>query len=99
MEYSGRLLALCRLTVDCETVLMLSLLAQIFLPFATGIVFVDFLLYLVKVVVLLALLTLVRAAMGRLRLEQMAAFLWKKVTPLALAEMLLMLIVRGVFGL
>ena len=59
----------------------------------------DFLLYLVKVVVLLALLTLVRAAMGRLRLEQMAAFLWKKVTPLALAEMLLMLIVRGVFGL
>lgn len=99
VEYSGRLLALFRLTVDCETVLMLSLLAQIFLPFATGIVFVDFLLYLVKVVVLLALLTLVRAAMGRLRLEQMAAFLWKKVTPLALAEMLLMLIVRGVFGL
>ena len=48
---------------------------------------------------LLALLTIVRATMGRLRLEQMAGFLWKRVTPAALAEMMMMLIVRGVFGL
>jgi NADH-quinone oxidoreductase subunit H len=99
VEYSGRLLAMFRLTVDCETVLMLSLLAEVFLPFASGIVWVDFLLYLVKVCGLLALLTIVRAAMGRLRLEQMAGFLWKRVTPAALAEMMMMLIVRGVFHL
>lgn len=99
VEYSGRLLALFRLTADCELVLMLSIAAAIFLPFFTGNSFVDFLLYLLETIGLLLILTLVRATMGRLRMEQMAAFCWKKVTPFALAEMLAILIIREVAGI
>ena len=99
VEYSGRLLAVFRLTSDCEMVLMLSLISAVFLPFATGNAPVDFLLYVVKTCVLLALLSLVRAAMGRLRIEQATAFLWKAVTPVALAEMLFVILMRRGLGL
>lgn len=99
VEYSGRLLAIFRLTADCETVLMLSLISAVFLPFATGIAPLDFLLYLVKTCALLILLCLVRAGMGRLRMEQAAGFLWKFVTPVALGEMLFVILMRGGLGL
>lgn len=95
VEYSGRLLAIFRLTADCETVLMLSLISAVFLPFCTGNAPLDFLLYLVKTCLLLALLSLARSAMGRLRLEQAAGFLWKAVTPAALCEMLFVILMRG----
>jgi NADH-quinone oxidoreductase subunit H len=96
VEYSGRLLALFRLASDCEMVLMFSLMAAIFLPFVTGNPIIDFILYILKTCVLMLILTLVRATMGRLRMEQMATFCWQKVTPIALAEMLLIIILRGV---
>ena len=99
VEYSGRLLALFRLTADCEMVLMLSLVAAVFMPFYTGNGFVDFLLYIAETVALMLILTLVRSIMGRLRMEQMAAFCWKKVTPFALIEMLIILILREVVGI
>jgi NADH-quinone oxidoreductase subunit H len=99
VEYSGRLLAIFRLTADCETVLMLSLISAVFLPFCTGNPALDFLFYVIKTVVLLGLLSVVRAAMGRLRMEQAAGFLWKVVTPAALAEMLLVILLRGGLGL
>jgi len=99
VEYSGRLLAIFRLASDCEMVLMFSVMAAIFLPFVTGNPLLDFLLYVLKTVGLMLILTLVRATMGRLRMEQMASFCWQKVTPVALLEMLFIIILRGVFRL
>ncbi|HPP34872.1 MAG TPA: NADH-quinone oxidoreductase subunit H, partial [Clostridiales bacterium] len=45
VEYSGKLLALFRMSMDCELVVMASLISAIFLPFMTGIVILDFILY------------------------------------------------------
>lgn len=95
VEYSGRFLAFFRMTADCETVLMLSVVAAIFFPFYTGVAWADTLLYFVKTGALMLVVTLIRSAVARLRMEQMAAFYWKIVTPAALLVMLAMVIVRG----
>ncbi len=95
VEYSGRLFAIFRLTTDAELVLMLSVMAAVFLPFVTGNPWVDFVLYLAKTGALLLVATLLRAATARLRMEQMVNFCWRVVTPAALIEMLVVLMIRG----
>ncbi|HOJ81128.1 MAG TPA: NADH-quinone oxidoreductase subunit H, partial [Clostridiales bacterium] len=76
VEYSGKLLALFRMSMDCELVVMASLISAIFLPFMTGIVILDFILYFAKTLAVLLVLTLMRAAMARLRVDQMVNFCW-----------------------
>ena len=81
-EYSGRLLALFRLAIDIEMVVGASLLAAVFLPF--GLTFgpvVGFVLYLVKVLFVVALLSLLRTMFARLRIDQMINFCWKYCGP------------------
>ena len=52
VEYSGRLLALFRLAQHGELLVMVSLLAAVFLPFLTGILWLDVALYFAKTIVL-----------------------------------------------
>lgn len=98
-EYSGRLLALFRMAIDVEMIVGASLLAAVFLPF--GLTFgpwIGFLLYLVKVLFVVAILALMRSVMARLRIEQMVDFCWRWVAPVALLQLLVSLIVSGVLG-
>jgi len=95
VEYGGRFLAMFTLSRDCELAVVLSLFAAMFLPFSTGIAAVDFLLYLLKVLAALFLLTLLRATTARLRINQIVTFCWKYLTPLALVQIVLNLILRG----
>lgn len=96
VEYSGRLLAFFRVALDCELVVVASLLSAIFLPFMTGYVILDFILYLIKTVAVLLFLALLRSVMARLRIDQMVSFCWKYLTPIAVLQITVNLLIRGV---
>lgn len=96
-EYGGRLLAFFRLTIDVEMVVGASLIAAMFFPF--GLTLSPgwgFLLYLVKVILIVEALSLARTLFARLRLDQMIAFCWKYLAPVALAQVLVDLILKQV---
>jgi NADH-quinone oxidoreductase subunit H len=89
-EYSGRLLAMFRLAIDIEAVVGASLLAAVFLPFGLHLGPVaGFVLYLLKVFFVVMLLALLRTVMARLRIEQMVGFCWKWVTPVAILQIMI----------
>lgn len=96
IEYSGRLLAIFKMSMDCELVLVASLISAIFLPFMTHIAIVDFLLYIIKTLAVLVFLAVMRSAMARLRTDQMVRFCWMYLTPVAVFQVILNLIIRSV---
>ncbi len=95
VEYSGKLFAIFRMSLDCEMVLIASLTSAIFLPFMTGIGIVDFALYLLKTLAVLLFLVVMRSAMARLRTDQMVSFCWRWLTPIAIAQVVLNIVIRG----
>lgn len=95
-EYSGRLLAIFRLAVDIEMVVGASLLAAVFFPFWLGAPpLLGFVIYLLKVLFIVALISLVRSVLARLRLDQMIALCWKILAPLAFFQVLINLVLKG----
>jgi NADH-quinone oxidoreductase subunit H len=88
-EYSGKKLAVMRMTEDIGMVVGASLIAAVFLggfTFRDGNVLVagtdltaplNFVLYLAKVLVVVFLLALTRTTFARLRIDQMLDFSWK----------------------
>ncbi|MDP4108843.1 MAG: NADH-quinone oxidoreductase subunit H [Bacillota bacterium] len=96
-EYSGRFLALFRMTIDAELVVASALIAAVFLPFfiPASPVF-GFILFLIKVFIVVFLLALMRTALARLRIDQMVGFCWRILAPLSLLQVLIDLLVRGV---
>jgi NADH-quinone oxidoreductase subunit H len=98
-EYSGRLLAFFRMAINIEMVVGASLLAVVFLPYGLNLgPIVGFVLYLLKVLLVVALLSLSRTLFARLRIDQMIDFCWKYVAPVAFAQLLADLILKGAFG-
>ena len=96
-EYSGRLLAMFRMTIDSELVVMAALISAVFFPFyIPGNAVLGLLVFLVKVLVVVILLTVMRAVLARLRIDQMVSFCWKVLAPVSLAQILIDLIVKGV---
>jgi NADH-quinone oxidoreductase subunit H len=96
-EYSGRLLALFRMAIDIELVVGAALLAAVFLPFGLTLPpAAGFALFMVKIIGIIALLALLRTVLVRLRIDQMVHFCWKYLAPLALAQIVINLLVKGV---
>jgi NADH-quinone oxidoreductase subunit H len=97
-EYSGRFLALFRTSLNVEMIVVASLLAAVFLPFGFNLhnPVATLLLYLVEVFSIIAVTTLLRSLFARLRLDQMINFCWKYLAPLALAQVVIDLILKGV---
>ncbi|HTP60339.1 MAG TPA: NADH-quinone oxidoreductase subunit H, partial [Spirochaetia bacterium] len=94
-EYSGRLLALFRMAISIEMIVGASLLAAVFLPFGLGWGPVaGFVLYLVKVLGIVCLITVARTVMARLRIDQMINFCWKVVAPVAFLQVLVDLVLK-----
>ena len=96
VEYSGRLFAIFKMALDCELVVVASLIAAVFLPFYTGNPWADFGLYIVKTLVILFIFAVFRTIMARIRIEQMVAFCWKYLVPLALIQLIVNLLLKGV---
>jgi NADH-quinone oxidoreductase subunit H len=95
-EYSGRLLAFFRISLDIEFVVGASLMAAVFLPFGFSLGPVaGFFIYLVKLLFIVFLVSLLRTIMARLRLDQMIDFCWKIFAPLAFLQVLINLGLKG----
>jgi NADH-quinone oxidoreductase subunit H len=96
-EYSGRFFAFFRATMNVEMIVGASLLAAVFLPFGFGLnPVLGFVLYLVKVLFIVGLMSLVRTVVARLRIDQMVQFCWKIVAPLAILQILISLVAKEV---
>jgi NADH-quinone oxidoreductase subunit H len=97
-EYSGRFLALFRLGLDIEAIVGASLLAAVFMPFGLSLnPIAGFIVYILKVLFIVMLMTVARSIFARLRIDQMMELCWKYVAPLAFAQLVITLIVKGVF--
>jgi NADH-quinone oxidoreductase subunit H len=96
-EYSGRLLALLRLALDVEMVVGAALFTAVFFPFGEAFgALTGFVFFIAKIIMVIALLSLMRTVVGRLRIDQMIDFCWKYLVPLALLQLMLNLILKGV---
>jgi NADH-quinone oxidoreductase subunit H len=85
------------MTIDIEMVVGASLLAAVFLPF--GLTFgpvIGFIIYLFKVLFVVALISFMRTIVARLRIDQMIEFCWKYLVPLGILQLLINLLLKGV---
>jgi len=98
-EYSGRRLALFRLGIDIEMIVGATLIAAVFLPFGLDLgAGWAFLLYLIKVLLVVAVISLFRSLAARLRIDQMINFCWKVAAPFAFVQILINLVAKGVIA-
>lgn len=96
-EYSGRLLALFRMAISIEMVVLASLLAAVFLPFGLGLgPLAGFLLYLLKIALIIAMTSFLRTIFARFRIDQMVDFCWRYVVSAAMLQLLIVIIAKGV---
>jgi len=98
-EYSGRLLAIFRMTIDAELIVVSSIMAAIFFPAFVANPVLGFIIYLVKTFIILFILAVMRSVMARIRIEQMVILCWKYLAPLALLQILINLLLKGVLPL
>jgi NADH-quinone oxidoreductase subunit H len=97
-EYGGRHLALFRMAIDMETVVLASIIAAVFLPLFSANPFLGIVFYIIKTLFVVFLLSAFRAVMARLRIEQMVRFCWLYLVPLAMVQLLIDLIAKGLIG-
>lgn len=96
-EYGGKLLALFRMAIDVEMVVVSALLAAVFLPlFSISGPVLGFLVFIIKTMLIIFLLALFRSVLARLRIEQMVDFCWRCLTPAALVQIFTDLLLKGV---
>ncbi len=100
-EFSGRKLALWHLTMDMQTVVGIFLLVNTFLggdaiwaSLSWGALPAT-LFFALKVLVVLALLSLISALYARLRIDQLATLGWRVLAPLGLAQLLVTIWMSG----
>ena len=95
-EYSGRLLGMFKMTLNAEMVVVAALIAAVFFPlFIFENPVLALLVFLLKIFVIVFLLSLMKAALARFRLDQMIRFCWRFLAPISLVQILLDLIVKG----
>ena len=99
MEYSGRYLAFFRATAITELAAVASAISALFLPYATGNTLFDFILFLFKTVAVVLVMVLMRATLARSRIDQTLKLFWSIMTPIAMVQMIVNLLLRGGLGL
>jgi len=98
-EYSGRLLVLFRLAISIETVVGAALISAVFLPFGYGLGAAGgFVVFIVKIAVVMVILALIKTSVARLRIEQMVNFCWKYVAPAAVLQLFVSLVLGAFIG-
>jgi len=95
-EYSGKKLALFRLMLDIELVVSSGLLAAVFLGGFPGGAILGFINFVIKTLFIILILSLLKAMTSRIRIDQVVAFSWKYLAPLALVQLLIVIILKGV---
>lgn len=99
VEYSGRFYAVFRMAIDAELVVVAAIISAIFLPFFTANPVIGFILFIVKTIIILFILAVFRSVMARIRIEQMVKFCWKYLAPLAIIQIVINILLKGVLPL
>ena len=104
-ELTGRKLALWHLTKDMELVTGAALVVALYLggPTVPGVAVagilggaIAFAIFFVKVLVVVLVLSVFKAAVGRLRIDQLVRWGWTILTPLALLQIAVVAVLKGV---
>ena len=108
VEYSGRRLALFRLARDSEMVVGAGLIAAVFLDGPMPLVaitpvylswVIGALFFLLKTLFVVFLLILLKSAVARIRTDQMISLAYKWLIPLALVQMMIVILIRFMGGI
>ena len=94
-EYSGKKLAFFRLLGDVEMVVGAGLIAAVFLGGFPGGLLPGLAWLVVKTLFVVFLLAALRAATSRIRIDQMIAFSWRWLAPLAVLQLFIVIIIKG----
>ncbi len=95
-EYSGKKFAFFRLMTDIELVVGSGLIATVFMAGFSNGIFASFFKFVLKTLIVISILSLIRATFSRIRVDQMVGFAWKYLTPLAVLQLLISIIVKGI---
>ncbi len=97
-EFSGKLLGIFRLAIDLELVVAATLISVVFLGGSFGLhPVLGFILFIVKTLLIVAILALFRTVMARIRIEQMMKFCWRYLAPISLFQLLINILVKAWF--
>ncbi len=94
-EFSGRKLALLRLSTNLELLYVSGLAAALYLGGPLGPIIPGFegvlypVYFIIKTVIVLLILSSIRALFARFRIDQMVSFCWKYLVPIALLQLFL----------
>ncbi len=94
-EYSGKKLAFFRLMADVELVVAAGLLATVFLGGFGGGFISAFVQFILKTLLVVFFLSILRAVTGRIRIDQVVTFAWKWLAPLAVLQLLIVILIKG----
>jgi len=94
-EYSVKKLALFRLMTDVEMVAGSGLIATVFLGGFPGGTILGLVNFVIKTLIVIFLLTLIRALTSRIRIDQVISFSWKYLAPLAVLQLLITIVLKG----
>jgi NADH-quinone oxidoreductase subunit H len=94
-EYSGKKLAFFRLMADIELVVASGLVAAVFLGGFPGGIGLGLLNFILKTLFVIFFLTLIRAMTSRIRVDQVVSFSWKYLAPLAVLQLLIVILIKG----
>jgi NADH-quinone oxidoreductase subunit H len=94
-EYSGKKLAFFRLMTDIEMVVSAGLIAAVFLGGFPGGLWLGLLNFVVKTLVVIFILSLIRALTSRIRVDQVVSFAWRYLAPLAVLQLLIVIFIKG----
>jgi NADH-quinone oxidoreductase subunit H len=97
-EFSGKKLALFRLMFDIEMVVASGLLAAVFLGGFPGGPLIGFAHLVVKTLFVIFLLSLIRALTSRIRIDQVVTLSWKYLAPLAVLQLLIIILLKGLLS-
>ncbi len=93
-EYSGKKLAFFRLLSDVEMVVGAGLISAVFLGGFPGGLIPGFILFIIKTLIVILLLSAMRAVCARIRIDQVVSFSWRYLAPLAVLQLLIVIIVK-----
>jgi NADH-quinone oxidoreductase subunit H len=96
-EYSGKKLAMFRLGRNLELILASALIAALYLGGIQQVAFIPTpVIFLIKTVAVVLLLSFLRAIFARLRLDQSISGMWRYLLPLAILQLVLILAGIGI---
>jgi len=95
-EYSGKKLAFFRLLSDIEMVVGAGLIAVVFMAGFPGGLILGLINFIIKTLIIIFLLTAIRAACARIRIDQMVNFSWRYLAPLSVLQLLIVIFLKGI---